>query len=150
VSTWAEPRLTRDADLAVAAVDDTDAELLVSRLSERCYSVLAAVEQVATGRLGTVRLVRNTTGEGTVTDLLFALSGIESEIAEHAGAPPRRLLPHYRLRGGKRRVQPGANINQRSAERLSGPRGPDTGSNPLSSCTNKSYAFTSAYRPSVP
>jgi predicted nucleotidyltransferase len=87
VSTWAEPRLTRDADLAVAVADDTDAELLVAKLRERGYRVLAAVEQVATGRLGTVRLVGESgdgDGDGIVTDLLFASSGIEDEIIEQA------------------------------------------------------------------
>lgn len=84
VSTWAEPRLTRDADLAVAVVDDTDAELLVAMLRDRGYTVLAAVEQMATGRLGTVRLVRKSEGEQIVTDLLFASSGIEPEIVDQA------------------------------------------------------------------
>jgi predicted nucleotidyltransferase len=85
VSTWAEPRLTRDADLAVAVEDDTDAELLIAKLRERGYRVLAAVEQVATGRLGTVRLVGEASGgDGIVTDLLFASSGIEAEIVEQA------------------------------------------------------------------
>jgi Nucleotidyl transferase AbiEii toxin, Type IV TA system len=85
VSTWAEPRLTRDADLAVAVDDDSDAELLVAKLRERGYRVLAAVEQIATGRLGTVRLVGESgSGDGIVTDLLFASSGIEAEIVEHA------------------------------------------------------------------
>jgi predicted nucleotidyltransferase len=85
VSTWAEPRLTRDADLAVAVDDDTDAELLVAKLRVRGYRVLAAVEQVATGRLGTVRLVGESAGaDGIVTDLLFASSGIEAEIVEQA------------------------------------------------------------------
>jgi hypothetical protein len=69
VSTWAEPRLTRDADLAVAVDDDSDAELLVAKLRERGYRVLAAVEQVATGRLGTVRLVGESGGgDDIVTD----------------------------------------------------------------------------------
>ncbi len=84
MSTWAEPRLTRDADLAVAVADDADAELLVAALRERGYSVLAAVEQVATGRLGTVRLVRPSDSERVVTDLLFASSGIEPEVVEQA------------------------------------------------------------------
>jgi predicted nucleotidyltransferase len=85
VSTWAEPRLTRDADLAVAVDDDRDAELLVAKLRERGYRVLAAVEQVATGRLGTVRLVGESGGgDDIVTDLLFASSGIEAEIVAQA------------------------------------------------------------------
>jgi Nucleotidyl transferase AbiEii toxin, Type IV TA system len=84
VSTWAEPRLTRDADLAVAVADDSSAELLVAELLARGYSLLAAVEQTATGRLGTVRLVRHDDGDGVVVDLLFASSGIEREVVGDA------------------------------------------------------------------
>jgi hypothetical protein len=54
VSVRAEPRLTRDADLAVAVLDDQQAEELVRLLQQRGYNVVAAVEQAATGRLATV------------------------------------------------------------------------------------------------
>src|SRR5690349_5866572 len=56
VSTRAEPRLTRDVDLAVAVDDDAAAESLVRELVARGYGVLATVEQTGTGRLATVRL----------------------------------------------------------------------------------------------
>lgn len=79
VSARAEPRLTRDADLAVAVTDDRQAELLVRRLRQRGYAVIAAVEQEATGRLATVRCSRGSP-EGVITDLLFASCGIEPEI----------------------------------------------------------------------
>ena len=95
VSIRAEPRLTRDADLAVAVTDDRDAESLIHVLSQRGYSVVTVVEQRATGRLATVRLINGSSG-GAVTDLLFASSGIESEIigdAEELSVLPNLTLP---------------------------------------------------------
>lgn len=83
MSTHAEPRLTRDADLVVAVRDDGDAEDLIARLRPRGYAAAALVEQEATGRLATVRLVRGG-DDGLVTDLLFASSGIEHEIVDAA------------------------------------------------------------------
>jgi hypothetical protein len=77
VSARAEPRMTRDADLAIAVRDDHEAEHVVFAMQALDYSVVAVVEQEATGRMSTVRLV----GSGSViTDLLFASSGIEPEI----------------------------------------------------------------------
>jgi ActR/RegA family two-component response regulator len=81
VSTRSEPRLTRDADLAIAVESDREAEEVVFAMQRRGYSVFAAVEQDATGRLSTVRLV---SPSGGITDLLFASSGIEVEIVERA------------------------------------------------------------------
>jgi hypothetical protein len=86
VSVHAEPRFTRDVDLAVAVSNDADAEELVSQLRGRGYRVLTVVEQTATRRLATVRLAPP--GEpdaGILVDLLFASSGIEPEIVEAAG-----------------------------------------------------------------
>jgi len=83
VSARAEPRLTRDADIAVAVVDDADAEGLTHALLGEGYSVLAMVEQEATGRLATVRL-QPPGGGPTVADLLYASSGIEPEIVDGA------------------------------------------------------------------
>ncbi len=85
VSARAEPRTTRDVDLVVAVADDADAESLVFELQSRGYRVLLALEQVSVGRLSTVRLSAPGTGpHGVVVDLLFASSGIESEIVEAA------------------------------------------------------------------
>lgn len=83
VSTRVEPRLTRDADIAVAVADDDDAEALTHALLGEGYSVLAMVEQETTGRLATVRL-RPPGGGPTVADLLYASSGIEPEIVDGA------------------------------------------------------------------
>ena len=90
VSARAEPRLTRDADIAVAVDDDAHAEALVQRLQTRGFTLIAAVEQQATGRLASARLARGS-ADGLVTDLLFASSGIEPEVA--AGAERLSILP---------------------------------------------------------
>jgi hypothetical protein len=87
VSVRAEPRFTRDLDMAVLVEGDREAETLVKRLRGSGYVVLALVEQKATGRLATVRLRPPGEGEGgVVVDLLFASSGIEKEIVQ-AGEP---------------------------------------------------------------
>jgi len=83
VSAWAEPRLTRDADLAVSVADDSEAEGLVHRLHGRGYRVGALVEQAHVGRLATVRLLDGS-DSGLYVDLLFASSGVEPELVEHA------------------------------------------------------------------
>lgn len=57
----AEPRLTRDADVAVAVADDRDAEALIRQLINMGYSVLATVEQQQPDRLRTVRLQHHQT-----------------------------------------------------------------------------------------
>lgn len=85
MSARTEPRLTRDADLAVLVTGDRDAEALVHELQARDWRVVTAIEQDAAGRLATVRLAL--AGEdvrATVVDLLFASSGIEPEIAAAA------------------------------------------------------------------
>ncbi len=84
VSARAEPRLTRDADLAVAVTDDQDAEALVRELRAAGYEVAASLEQEATGRLATIRLLPRDPADQLVTDLLFASSGIEGEIVAAA------------------------------------------------------------------
>lgn len=85
VSARAEPRFTRDIDLALAVVDDADAEALVRDLVGTGYRVLATLEQEAAGRLATVRLqAPSEESEGVVVDLLFASSGVEAEIVEEA------------------------------------------------------------------
>jgi predicted nucleotidyltransferase len=83
VSVRAEPRLTRDADLAVAVASDEQAEQLIRDLGPRGYRVVALIEQETTGRMATVRLAYGS-DEGVVADLLFASSGIEVEIVDQA------------------------------------------------------------------
>lgn len=92
VSVRSEPRFTRDIDLAVSVAGDAQAEALVHQLRSVGYEVLAVVEQEATGRMATVRLAPPGEAEDTVvTDLLFASSGIEAEIA--AAAEPLEVFP---------------------------------------------------------
>lgn len=92
-----EPRFTRDVDIAVSLPDDAAAERLVHTMLQRGYRVLVTLEQDATGRLATVRLLP--AGEaptGIVVDLLFASSGVEQEIAsdaEQLEVAPGLVLP---------------------------------------------------------
>lgn len=83
VSLRTEPRFTRDADLVVSVDSDSDAELTVNSLLAGGYVVEAVVEQMALGRLATARL-RSRIADGVIVDLLFASSGIETEIAAAA------------------------------------------------------------------
>jgi predicted nucleotidyltransferase len=81
VSARTEPRTTRDVDIAVSVVDDTDAEALVAELMRMGYVVDAAVEQLDTGRLATMRLLPpGATRTSAIVDLLFGSSGIEPDL----------------------------------------------------------------------
>jgi predicted nucleotidyltransferase len=85
VSARTEPRFTRDADVCVAVEDDAEAEELTRTLQADGYSLIALVEQEATGRIATVRLrPPRSDEEGVVLDLLFASSGIEHEVVASA------------------------------------------------------------------
>lgn len=83
VSAWAEPRYTRDVDLAVGVERDDEAERIVHVLSTRGYEVVTIVEQSKTKRLATARL-RRSKDRSVLIDLLFASSGIEREVAAAA------------------------------------------------------------------
>jgi predicted nucleotidyltransferase len=92
VSVRAEPRLTRDLDLAVAVTDDSDAEALVRTLVSEGYRTTTVVEHDTQRRLATVRLVTpESDAAGLVVDALFASSGIETEIV--AAADLIEVLP---------------------------------------------------------
>ena len=85
VAVRTEPRFTRDADVAVSVADDGEAEALIRELQVLGYRVAALVEQEATRRLATIRLIPPGERErGVVVDLLFASSGIEREIVASA------------------------------------------------------------------
>jgi hypothetical protein len=81
VSIRADVRFTRDVDLVVLVADDSDAEGLTYELRSAGYVAVASVEHEARHRLATVRLM---SPSGVTVDLLFASSGIESEIVETA------------------------------------------------------------------
>ncbi len=81
----AEPRFTKDVDVAVAVADDDEAEGIVNRLQVRGYALASLVEQDYVNRLATARLVRPKAGTSSAfIDLLFANSGIEDEIVRRA------------------------------------------------------------------
>jgi hypothetical protein len=85
VSARAEPRFTRDVDVAVMVDDDAGAEALVRSLMADGYRVVASIEHDGSGRLATVRLGCPVgSGEDVILDLLFASSGIEPEIVRAA------------------------------------------------------------------
>jgi hypothetical protein len=85
VSVRTEPRFTRDVDVAVAAGDDAAAEDLIFQFAQRGYRIVATVEQEKTGRLSTARLRPPDENEGgLIVDLLFASSGVESELVDGA------------------------------------------------------------------
>lgn len=94
VSARAEPRFTRDVDLAVAVVDDAAAEQVVAQLLRSGWTTSALVEQERVGRLAQVRLTSAQAGPITC-DLLFASSGIEPEIV--AGAEVLEVIPDLAL-----------------------------------------------------
>jgi hypothetical protein len=57
VSARAEPRSTRDVDLAVSVLDDEAAESVIHALVTRGYRLKSVVEQTRQARLATARLV---------------------------------------------------------------------------------------------
>jgi hypothetical protein len=81
VSVRAEVRFTRDVDIVVLVADDPDAESLTYQLRAAGYSAVASVEHETRHRLSTVRLMSPL---GVKVDLLFASSGIETEIVDRA------------------------------------------------------------------
>lgn len=82
MSARAAPRTTRDVDVAIAVQDDPDAEALIQTLhGTGRYQIATVLEQTSAGRMAAARLRGPA---GVVVDLLFASSGIESEIAEAA------------------------------------------------------------------
>jgi len=94
VSVRAEPRLTRDIDLAISVHDDSMAEAIVQRLIARDYQPGAVIEHQS-GRLATVRL-SHLGSTASFTDLLFASCGIEPEIvtnAERLEVLPELVIP---------------------------------------------------------
>lgn len=92
VSARAEPRTTRDVDLAVATDGDESAEKVVFALQSVGYSVHMALEHDVASRLATVRLTPPAVDtEQVLVDLMFASSGIEPEIVRDA--QPLEILP---------------------------------------------------------
>jgi hypothetical protein len=82
VSARAVPRFTKDLDFAVAVGNDAEAEDVVRRLRVRDYHPVQVLEQDYVGRLSGVRLELK--GSDVMVDLLFASSGIETEVVARA------------------------------------------------------------------
>jgi predicted nucleotidyltransferase len=96
ISARAEPRFTRDVDIAVAVASDAEAERLVAHLQGVGYRLFQVVEQDAVDRMATARLIPPS-GEAAevVIDLLFASSGIEAELV--AAAESLEVFPDIRV-----------------------------------------------------
>ncbi len=94
VGARAEPRTTRDVDVAIAVPSDRQAEELVFALRGQGYREAEppVFEQTAQGRLATVRLLAPAGDRQPtiVVDLLFASSGIEPEVV--AAAEPLEIV----------------------------------------------------------
>jgi hypothetical protein len=96
VSVRADPRFTRYVDVAVAVSDDAHAEHMIRSLVAAGYRATTLVEQVATGRLATARMVTSDDPDEVIVDLLFASSGIEPEIvaaADRIEIAPGLIVP---------------------------------------------------------
>ena len=97
VSVRGTARFTQDADIAVAASSDVEAERIAKDLIARGYRILAQVEHRQTHRLAILRLVSpRSSGPNTfIVDLLFASSNLEPDVV--AAAQPAEVLPGMRL-----------------------------------------------------
>ncbi len=86
VSARAEPRTTKDVDLAVAVENNPQLESLVRDLLARGYRISSPPhEHLELDRIASVHLQAPGTG-GVVVDLLAATSGIEPEVVAAAEA----------------------------------------------------------------
>jgi hypothetical protein len=91
VSARAEPRTTRDIDVAIAASDDPEAESVVRALLGRGYYDELVMDHRHAKRLSTVRFKRRGDDSGVFFDILFATAGIEREVV--AAAELLEVLP---------------------------------------------------------
>jgi predicted nucleotidyltransferase len=83
VSARTTGRVTSDVDLVVAVSTDAEAERVVSDMRARGYSLELVLDHVEASRLSTVRM-RSPADPDVHVDLLFASSGVESEIVADA------------------------------------------------------------------
>lgn len=84
VSARTEPRTTRDVDVAVAVKGDPEAEELVTRLRNLGYALDVVLEHKDRDRLLAARLKMPGRYRSARADVMFASTGIETEIAEAA------------------------------------------------------------------
>jgi hypothetical protein len=89
VSARGHLRFTRDADFAVCVAGDAEAQRVVLALTAAAaFSIVALVEQEATGRIAMVHLRH---AGGVRVDLMFASCGLEADIVSRAEVLP--LVP---------------------------------------------------------
>lgn len=96
VSTYVEPRFTRDIDIVVAVDDDQEAEQFAHAWTASGFVIHSVIEQDVTNRLATIRSHRPGSENEVVIDLLFASSGIEPEVtaeARHLEIAPDITVP---------------------------------------------------------
>src|SRR3954465_6022087 len=87
VSARTEFRFTRDIDVALSVSDDREAERIVSSFLHSGHQVLSLLDQTATGRFATARLIPpGETESGAILDLMFASCGIEPEVVAAASS----------------------------------------------------------------
>lgn len=84
VSARAEPRTTRDVDVAIVVSDDQEAEETVVLLRNRGYVLHTPLEHTDRDRLAAVRMLSRSDEGSVFADLLFASSGIEREVVAEA------------------------------------------------------------------
>src|ERR1022692_4300934 len=82
----AEPRFSKDVDLAVAVADDAEAEGIVNRLQVRGYALASLVEQDYVSRLATARLVRPEAATSSASSTCF--SRIPASKTRSSAGPP--------------------------------------------------------------
>ncbi len=149
VSIRAEPRLTRDVDVVVSVVDDSEAEGAVLRMRETGYLPGVLTEHDVTGRLGSARLTHPDRPE-IILDMLFAACGIEPEIVEMAEsieALPDLVVPVARtghliamkLLAGDARQRPNDFDDLRSLIAIASPGEIDIARNAVRLITDRGY-----------
>lgn len=83
-------------DIALSVADDAEAERIVSSFLRSGHQVLSLLDQTATGRFATARLIPPGEVEGgAILDLMFASCGIEPELV--AAATPVELYQGLRV-----------------------------------------------------
>ena len=83
VSTHANPRFTNDIDISVSVSSDREVENIVFQLQQRQWKAEQILEEENKSYISTVRFIHLQYPDIFV-DLLFASSGIETEIVEEA------------------------------------------------------------------
>lgn len=85
VSPGVEARFTRDLDFAVAVANDREAERIVGRLRGRGYRIETVLKYETANRLATARRwPPGSESPSALVDLLFAATGIETDVVQSA------------------------------------------------------------------